>query len=460
MSFAAASASRRFAMPQPATSSRRSGDFPDWVFLDTVAHTGRCHDNATTARAKSSDGYPIEVSFVFADPPALTRCFVHCPAGLTAGEFSMSPPSITGADGAFLLLRVIFPHRSDRCMVTDWFVYKSGPGTPSLELLIQRPNPLDVVSRRAGVLSCGDHCLVVDPEWRFHDDDWMKFHLHIFSSKTKRWSNKVAKLGRGMEAFNPFFLPTKVLCVVRGGSMAWVDFRNSILLLDSVPGNCPEVSLIRLPPLMPINNVDSGGSPDGPCVDLVRDVTCRDGWFKFIEMGFPYLDPNDAQLNRGWEATMFKRKIRSDNYWQWEPCGTVDSASLLPADSCVACLFPEIFDCNEHKLALNNVVSSFPTLDLYCDDVVYMMTKIKADDPDGWIFAFNTENNRLEEISPFSQENCHLHRIYLQCDLSKHLMNKALDVLASRRSGGGNGSGTRRTGVEEERRWWFGDDEE
>uniref|UniRef100_A0A0E0IJ75 DUF1618 domain-containing protein n=1 Tax=Oryza nivara TaxID=4536 RepID=A0A0E0IJ75_ORYNI len=242
----------------------------------------------------------------------------------------------------------------------------------------------------------------------------MKFHLHIFSSKTKRWSNKVAKLGRGMEAFNPFFLPTKV------------DFRNSILLLDSVPGNCPEVSLIRLPPLMPINNVDSGGSPDGPCVDLVRDVTCRDGWFKFIEMGFPYLDPNDAQLNRGWEATMFKRKIRSDNYWQWEPCGTVDSASLLPADSCVACLFPEIFDCNEHKLALNNVVSSFPTLDLYCDDVVYMMTKIKADDPDGWIFAINTENNRLEEISPFSQENCHLHRIYLQCDLSKHLMNKAL----------------------------------
>lgn len=211
--------------------------------------------------------------------------------------------------------------------------------------------------------------------------------------------------------------------------MAWVDFRNSILLFDSVPGDSPEVSLIRLPPLMPINNVDSG-SPDGPCVDHVRDVTCRnDGWFKFIEMGFPHLDPNDARLNRGWEATMFKRKIRSDNYWQWEPCGTVDSASLLPADSCVACLFPEIFDCNEHKLALNNVVSSFPTLDLYCDDVVYMMTKIKADDPDGWIFAFNTENNRLEEISPFSQENCHLHRIYLQCDLSKHLMNKALGNL-------------------------------
>uniref|UniRef100_A0A0D3FV49 Uncharacterized protein n=2 Tax=Oryza TaxID=4527 RepID=A0A0D3FV49_9ORYZ len=110
-------------MAQPATSSRSSGDFPaDWVFLDTVAHAGRCRrDNATTttARARSSDGHPIEVSFALADPPALTRCLVHCPAGLTAGEFSRSPPSVAAADGAFLLLRVVFPHRSDRCMATD-----------------------------------------------------------------------------------------------------------------------------------------------------------------------------------------------------------------------------------------------------------------------------------------------------------------------------------------------------
>nr|CAE05531.2 OSJNBa0053B21.5 [Oryza sativa Japonica Group] len=416
-------------MAQPATSSRSSGDFPaDWVFLDTVAHAGRCRrDNATTttARARSSDGHPIEVSFALADPPALTRCLVHCPAGLTAGEFSRSPPSVAASDGAFLLLRVVFPHRSDRCMATDWFVYRqpgpAGAPPPSLELLVQRPNPLDVVSRHAGVLSRGDHCLVVDPEWGFHDDDdddgddrrmKLQFHLHIFSSKTKRLSRiwAAAPWRRSTLSSSP----------------------PSILLFDSVPGDSPEVSLIRLPPLMPINNVDSG-SPDGPCVDHVRDVTCRnDGWFKFIEMGFPHLDPNDARLNRGWEATMFKRRIiRSDDdcYWQWEPCGTVDSASLLlpAADSCVPdCLFPEIFDYEERKLALNNVLSSFPTLDLYRDDVVYMMTKIKDDDPDGWIIAVNTESKRLEGISPFSQESYHLHRIYQQCDFSKHLINKAL----------------------------------
>ncbi|XP_052151669.1 uncharacterized protein LOC127770043 [Oryza glaberrima] len=403
-------------MAQPATSSRSSGDFPaDWVFLDTVAHAGRCRrDNATTttARARSSDGHPIEVSFALADPPALTRCLVHCPAGLTAGEFSRSPPSVAAADGAFLLLRVVFPHRSDRCMATDWFVYRqpgpAGAPPPSLELLVQRPNPLDVVSRHAAVLSRGDHCLVVDPEWGFHDDDDDDGDDRRRSSSSTCISSRARPSGGA----------------ARSRSWAAAPWRRSTLS-SSPPRCCASSEEDQWPgSISGTASYCSTRSPGTP--------PRNDGWFKFIEMGFPHLDPNDARLNRGWEATMFKRRIiRSDDdcYRQWEPCGTVDSASLLlpAADSCVPdCLFPEIFDYEERKLALNNVLSSFPTLDLYRDDVVYMMTKIKDDDPDGWIIAVNTESKRLEGISPFSQESYHLHRIYQQCDFSKHLINKAL----------------------------------
>lgn len=78
---------------QPSSSaagSRRSSatgcaaDFPNGVLLDTAAHMGRCRNNPTTAVGMTSDGYPIEVSFVLADPPALTRCIISCPR-LTAG---------------------------------------------------------------------------------------------------------------------------------------------------------------------------------------------------------------------------------------------------------------------------------------------------------------------------------------------------------------------------------------
>lgn len=299
----AAAASRRFAMPQPASSgsTSRRFDFPDSVLLDTVAHADGCGDDATTARAETSDGLPIEVSFVAADPPTFTRCVVRC-SGLTAGEFSKGPPFIIGADGAFLVIRVIFPCRSDRRCFTDFFVYRSGPGTPLLELL-RRPYPVKHLSDHLGILSCGEHFLVVNPKWQFHADGQVRCDLHVFSSKTTSWESKVARLPCGVEAYIGDFIPTKVLSV-EGRSIAWVDLWNGILLFDSVTSN-PEVRLIQLPPLMPINGryLRGGGLDDTYIsVDPNRDITCSNGWFRFIEMGFPLLDGSTGQLNFRWQA--------------------------------------------------------------------------------------------------------------------------------------------------------------
>ncbi|GJN26555.1 hypothetical protein PR202_gb14494 [Eleusine coracana subsp. coracana] len=204
--------------------------FPQWVLLDTTAQIGRCN-NATTAGTNTSTSHHIEVSFVVADPPALTRCVVNC-ADLTTDKFMKSPSCITGADGVFS---------------------------------------------------------------------------------------------------------------VDGGSLAWVDLRIGIMLFNSLPDEDPEVRLIRLPPLLPTNYYKIGKGFDGimPQLDSIRDVTCRNGSFWFIEMEFPELDDDDdnAQFNLHWTATIFKRMICSEE-WDREPLCTVDSASLSPADSCFPCLFP------------------------------------------------------------------------------------------------------------------------
>uniref|UniRef100_A0A0D9ZLK5 DUF1618 domain-containing protein n=1 Tax=Oryza glumipatula TaxID=40148 RepID=A0A0D9ZLK5_9ORYZ len=321
-------------MPQPASSGSpsRRFDFPDSVLLDTVAHADGCGDDATTARAETSDGLPIEVSFVAADPPAFTRCVVRC-SGLTAGEFSKGPPFIIGADGAFLVIRVIFPCRSDRRCFTDFFVYRSGPGTPLLELL-RCPYPVKHLSDHLGILSCGEHFLVVNPKWQFHADGQVRCDLHVFSSKTTSWESKVARLPCGVVAY-------------------------------------------------------------------IGDFT--------------------GQLNFRWQATMFKRLVRPEEC-QWEPCGTeTDSAELVCADSCSLDLLPVIWDSKDNQLTFTNLICTYPTMDLYDDNILYVMAKMKGTDASGWVLSVNTENKKLEKVSPFSEEILFFHRIYRQCDFLKHL---------------------------------------
>ncbi|TVU32219.1 hypothetical protein EJB05_23941, partial [Eragrostis curvula] len=380
-------------MPEPASPSRRS-DFPDWVLLDTVASVGhrRCK-NATTARAVTSAGHPIEVSFEVVDPPSLSRCVVYCP-DLTTPSDTDTPCVVTGADGAFLLIRVCFPGRRKP---TDVFLYKAGPGAPSLYLL-PRPYPVDLHFNYVGVLSCrgrggvfsnDDHyCLVVIPERRFEAGGRMSYDLRIFSTETESWSSKVAgwlltcagTTYGGLARLEP----TKVLNV-GGGSLAWVDLRHGILLCN-VLDDRPEMNLIRLPALMPANEEFFGDCSDGCEQPMrpIRDVTCTNGSIKSIK----------ATLYR-WTATMFKTTISSGGDWEW--CCTIDSSDLLPANSRVPDLIPEIWDDEEKRLTLDRVISESPILNMYRDHVVYRLHDIQV----GQLGPIDTRNNELERAVPF-----------------------------------------------------------
>ncbi|XP_021321789.1 uncharacterized protein LOC8074283 [Sorghum bicolor] len=385
-------APRRPPKPQPSA-------FPESVLLDTVVYMGRCRGNETTARAETSDGYPIEVSFLVADPPALARCFIYCPV-LTVDDFFEAAPEIMAADGAFLLIRAIFRRRS------------------SLDLGISPTISI-------GVLSCGDdHCLVVD--LRLDAPSRMRHNppMFVFSSKTKSWSTKRARLACGTDSSRYLRFAHSKVFGVEGRSMAWVDVTVGILLCRSVAQD-PEVQFIQLPSLTPVNSIRFGETEIGtmPPLDSIRDVSCRNGWFRFIEVekhiGFSQLnDGRIKELNFGWESTMFKRRIHSDK-WGWKPCGTFNSASLSLANSCSP--DEKIWDYKKKKLAINSVVSSFPTLDMCSNDVVYMLAKVKHTDPNGWVLSINTRSKKLQKIAPFSGDSPLISCIFLQCGFSKHL---------------------------------------
>ncbi|CAL4942547.1 unnamed protein product [Urochloa decumbens] len=417
-----ASSRRVAAMPEPVASASECSGLPAWVLLDTVARIGRCK-NETTAHGTTSAGVPIEVSFELADPPGLSRCVVYCPDDLAA-----DPPRITGADGAFLLVRVFFPERDERWMFTDVFVYHAGPGTtPPAICLVPKPYPVRLLANHVGVLSrggdAGEHCLVVVPKRRIGDDNRVRYDLQVFSTKTGSWSTKDPRVGPSADVWYSEFDPTRVFSI-GGGSLAWVDLRSGILVCKEVDHQDPEMVLIQLPQLLPANKEEFEALPDdcNPPMDSIRDATFREGRFRFIEM--ESINSNNDYSQQQWTATMFERKVFCSENWEW--CCTVDSNLLLPADSCLPCLSPEIYDYSEEKLTLNRVISFLPTLAQYRDNAVYMVSKLNALDKHGWILAVDTENKTLEKAVPFSAEKIDFSgRGYLQSAFSKYLSKGA-----------------------------------
>lgn len=77
---------------------------------------------------------------------------------------------------------MFFPEHYGGLMFIDIFVYKAGPGTPSLYRLPQ-PYPIRLLCKYVGVLSYGDvseHCLVVVPERRMGANNQVRYDLQVF----------------------------------------------------------------------------------------------------------------------------------------------------------------------------------------------------------------------------------------------------------------------------------------
>uniref|UniRef100_K4ALN9 DUF1618 domain-containing protein n=1 Tax=Setaria italica TaxID=4555 RepID=K4ALN9_SETIT len=356
-------------MSDPVPAARRfSGGPPAWVFLEELASFGDVR-NATTATGVTSAGRAVDVTFELVDPPGVSRWFVHCP-GLEEDRGFNGSPQILNAAGALVVMRMLFVARRGR--VIDYFVYRAGPGWPSLDLV---PGPAKS----------------------------FKLEIFVFSSETRAWSSRVATFSWDEETTYDEELmhtPTKAVAA-GGGSLAWIDLWRGVLwgkrpnpiyrLCEWLDDGQPVLRLIQWPVPPPRDVPLDIASP----VEL-RDATMSNGVIRFVELQLRYGD-------HGWTAP--------------------PAIMVGRPPSSASCLLRKIPDNDGvNELAdLKRLVSATPRLSLQDEDVVYIEARTRmrpGDSKSSLLLTVNATEERLEAAE----------QITLRLRLSRRTFSRFLDA--------------------------------
>ncbi|KAI5004337.1 hypothetical protein ZWY2020_031580 [Hordeum vulgare] len=351
--------------PAAAAASWRSAHRP-WSLIDSKCLIGD-RDNATTAHAVTSQRNDIKVTFELADPPGVSRCFVHFP-GLAEGRYAGEPVVVSSAD-AFVLLVVPFTDGSEH---KDFIVYRAGPGAPSLRLL-----PSTYRS----------------PEY---------FTL----------AGVVPLVGADLRAQG-----TRVIFAGRE-TLGWVNHWHGILLCH-VLAYRPVMCFIQWPVSVPRNRVPRFGmGVDNIYARPFRDVAISNGLIRFVELRsrrFSDDTPNEkGVIGNGWTVTTWNRGICSK---KWNKRFTVKADNVPLTGSS----YPKV--SGGKRLSWDKVLHGGTTLSLLCDDdVVYIMARLDIRHPVAWMLAINIIERTLEAVKECSVEKMlGLEPTYVQCTLSNYL---------------------------------------
>ncbi|CAM0871534.1 unnamed protein product [Alopecurus aequalis] len=392
--------------PPPLPSPDAAAAPAAWVLLEPLAYVAD-YTNATTAEASSSTGHTVQVTVCLTDPLGVSYVCVHCP-DFKDTNYS-GRPSVVCSEKDFLLLSVVFlPAPQGR----ELFVYKAGPGPPSLQL-IPGPYPRVLTASDFGLLPRDDGHFVL-ATLCFTLSPWA-YDLHLFSSRTWAWSTKVTQteVSPAVRTQVSMIVASKVI-QLGGGTMGWVDLWRGIIVCN-VLDEMPVLRFITLPLLMP-------GNKEGvkPCAWPLRDVAYSNGLIKFIELEKherPQVDEKSYDdmdtlyesdcLRKpkeiGWRAMTWYR-MTSWDHWR-KGCVAYDTE--ISVDYSRHCkLLPGLRDNSARELTLKDLLASNPVLSLTChsDDVVYMLCKPKSCNPKSWLVTVDLKKKILVELAPFSLE--------------------------------------------------------
>ncbi|KAL6644846.1 hypothetical protein ACP70R_016454 [Stipagrostis hirtigluma subsp. patula] len=382
-----------------AAASRLSGP-PACVLLDEFASVG-IRRNATTASSRTSAGHVFEVTFTLVDPPGLSPWFIHYPGLKNSGL--VGRPQILNATDSLVVMHLVFCR--DGRLAVDYFVYRAGPGTPSLRL-IPGPCPDVEFPHHVGVLpsgAAGEHYHVVFPVRRLKPR--LAYEIHVFSSESQAWSAKAARVSDDPETRGRHLLlhePSKAIAT-GGSSLAWVDLWQGVVLCNVLDED-PVLRMIRwpVPPSVGEHMVD------GYLASSVRDATLRDGVIRFVEVDFgdDAMDMDIFEVDFGrrhramdiyWKATVWKRDTGSKD---WDRCLTADIAKIVDttrSGSGCSHLLRMVWDDASDKLDIGKVSWAAPVLSLSDEDVVYFVAGIVSRNH-VLVFAINVREERLEEL--------------------------------------------------------------
>jgi hypothetical protein len=388
-----------------ATTSRRSDVRRPWVLVDAESRVDHWR-NATTARGFSSNGTAIEVSFELADPPAVSIFFVHCPDQTSSAI--EGDPRIVSAAGAFVLLLVYFAPTARRARFHDYFVYRAGPGKPSLDL-IPAPYPRNFDHNTVGVLPLrdGQHYAVVVPVSDSYVRPRTEYRFHVFRSDRRRpapWSMKPVRLtGNAQRSIWQRYLSYGLDGVVYAGAglLGWLNLSHGVLLCNVLDED-PVMRVIEWPVPATVGTDEYGFVCEGSG-RMTRHATIADGVTKFTELEFhqhcracrrscsgAVSSGNMGPLGEGWTATTWTKAVSSTDC-MWHEAYTVDTRHVSASgprlrDQMSRCpLLPEILDAEERLAWEDKLMSAAPTLSLGNgggdDDVIYIMTKRHSEHP-------------------------------------------------------------------------------
>uniref|UniRef100_A0A0D3FEI7 Uncharacterized protein n=2 Tax=Oryza TaxID=4527 RepID=A0A0D3FEI7_9ORYZ len=368
--------------PGAGAASRRSGS-PDWVMLDKTAYISD-RRNASTAESQTSEGQIVQ------------------------GDGFSDEPSVLAAEGSLVLFRVNLsprPRRSGTYMSPcNYFVYTAGPGRPWLDLLPD-PNAMPFNSQQFGLFPCrsgvSEHYDVafLNSEW-VASDEACQFELCTFSSKTGRWSSKPVLLDLSPSEIHKVAIEheTDKLITIGHDSLGLVDLWRGIILLEKLFDDYPVMRYMTFPKPV-VYTIDAYGAT--VCGEIApecaRDVACCDGLIKFVDIEYCYSD--DVNGN-GWKATIWNRML---SWKDWRKRFSVDKFDIL-VDPSYSTVLPDLWDDNTKMMQLKKLICTIPTLSMYDDDFVYMMSTMTEEDKNAWIISVDMKQNTLQAVAPISAE--------------------------------------------------------
>jgi hypothetical protein len=288
----------------------------------------------------------------------------------------------------------------NRWCYRDYFVYRAGPGAPSLHLL-PGPYPVSSSMKPAVLPIDGEHYYaVVFPVVNFVVlDSRHHYTLHVYRSDSKAWHTRAARIADDLETQNAAVkvaLHYTTSVVHAGpGLIGWVDLRLGVLLCNVLNEN-PTIRFVAVPVPEPCATpppteffLEFENQNPRPH----RQMTVHDGVIRFIELKFHRGPAAFRHDDQGWMATIWTRPISSG---VWHEGLRFDTSDISVTDPSLLHLLMSGFLDKEKKLTWEKVVSGGPTLSLYNDDIVYIMAKMGLCDPTTFVLSVNTRNLTLE----------------------------------------------------------------
>ncbi|KAL6656400.1 hypothetical protein ACP70R_007226 [Stipagrostis hirtigluma subsp. patula] len=313
---------------------------PEFILLDPYGYLS-ARANATTAGAFTTAGHRILVTFWAAAPPRASCFTVHCPDLKPAAFVDM--PKILTTEDDLALLRTEPPSLrpipdADDYYVCDAAVLLRCRAGDMYFLAVLRPREINE-----------EHC-----------------NLHLYSSKTGRWSTKLMHVDAPPN-FEYVYANRVITVGGEFGSVGWADLKRGILICDVLLDN----HILRGIPLpLPLVTKQLRGYPM-----FLRNIIVLKGYIKIFAMERPSSSTGYTCITEGWDADTWKTNCSDFGSWKnsWEEDCTIKFSEVTVSNPADALMLPDLQEGDDTEPTLMRLSGGYPVLSLRDDDVVYIM---------------------------------------------------------------------------------------